>query len=243
MTALVLLALGVHDLAAVAPGPGARRPWVRLVAAVAAATAGALALLVSGAGLPVTLAALATALGAAGVWHALAPVRRPVWRTAAVGAVVVLAVAEHTGGLAGPARPPGLTLLAAGLVLLETSNRVTRDVLDLAGRPSGETAGEEAPDAAGAADGPGLRGGRFIGPMERLLMAALGLMGAWQAVAAIMAAKGIVRFPEIAQDARAQDPKGGPAGASAEEFLIGSLASWTLAAGAGVLVHLALGPA
>ena len=87
MTALVLLALGVHDLAAVAPGPGARRPWVRLVAAVAAATAGALALLVSGAGLPVTLAALATALGAAGVWHALAPVRRPVWRTAAVGAV------------------------------------------------------------------------------------------------------------------------------------------------------------
>ena len=57
----------------------------------------------------------------------------------------------------------------------------------------------------------------------------------------LAAAVGIVRFPEIAQDARAQDPKGGPAGASAEEFLIGSLASWTLAAGAGVLVHLALG--
>lgn len=239
MTALVLLALGVHDLTAVAPGPAARRPWVRLAAAVAAAVVGALALLVSGAGLPVTLAALATALGAAGIWHALAPARRPVWRTAAVGAVVVLAVAEHTGGLAGPATPSGLTLLAAGLVLLETANRVTRDVLDLAGRPSGEMT-EGDPDAA---DGPGLRGGRFIGPMERLLMAALGLMGAWQAVAAIMAAKGIVRFPEIAQDARAQDPKGGPAGASAEEFLIGSLASWTLAAGAGVLVHLALGPA
>ena len=59
-------------------------------------------------------------------------------------------------------------------------------------------------------------------------------------MAAIMAAKGIVRFPEISRDARSHEPKGGPPGASAEEFLIGSLASWTLAAGAGLLVHLAL---
>lgn len=237
MTALILLGLGVHDLAAVTPGPAARRPWLRLAAAVAAILLGVLVLSPSAGPGPGTLAAATTALGVAGVWHALAAARRPVWRTGVVAVVVLLAVAEHTGAAVVPPAPVGLVLLAAGLVLVETANVVTRDVLALAGRPSGEAD----PPADRERDAAGLRGGRFIGPMERLLMTVLGLLAAWQVVAAIMAAKGIVRFPEIAQDARAQDPKGGPAGASAEEFLIGSLASWTLAAGAGVLVHLALG--
>ncbi|WP_248123428.1 hypothetical protein [Micrococcus lacusdianchii] len=236
MTALVLLALGVHDLAAVTPGRAARRPWLRLVAAVVAVLAGIVALTLSAGAGPGTLASASVALGAACGWHGLAAAGRPVWRTAALGAVVVLAVAEHTGGLDVSRAPVGLTLLAAGLVLVETANVATRDVLALAGRPSGEA--DPAPQ--GEDDATGLRGGRFIGPMERLLMVVLGLMAAWQVVAAIMAAKGIVRFPEISRDARSHEPKGGPPGASAEEFLIGSLASWTLAAGAGLLVHLAL---
>ena len=79
----------------------------------------------------------------------------------------------------------------------------------------------------------GLRGGRYIGPMERLLMVVLGLAQAYPVIAALMAAKGIVRFPEISADRGA--------GSRAEEFLIGSLASWGLAAAGAVVVWLALG--
>ena len=82
-----------------------------------------------------------------------------------------------------------------------------------------------------AADG--LRGGRYIGPMERLLMVVLGLAQAYPVIAALMAAKGIVRFPEISADRGA--------GSRAEEFLIGSLTSWGLAAAGAVVVWLALG--
>src|SRR5690606_10974323 len=78
-----------------------------------------------------------------------------------------------------------------------------------------------------AVAGPLLRGGRLIGPLERLLVLTLGLAGVYPVIAAVLAAKGIVRFPEISAD-RAH-------GTKAEEFLIGSLASWT-AAGAGVLL-------
>ncbi|MFB2581907.1 hypothetical protein ACEXQD_11690 [Herbiconiux sp. P15] len=66
-----------------------------------------------------------------------------------------------------------------------------------------------------------LRGGRIIGPLERLLIVALSLAGALPIVAGILAAKGIVRFPEISHD--------GPGGSKAEYFLVGSLVSWSLA--------------
>jgi hypothetical protein len=66
-----------------------------------------------------------------------------------------------------------------------------------------------------------LRGGRIIGPLERLLIVGLTLAGALPIVAGVLAAKGIVRFPEISQD--------GPGGSKAEYFLVGSLVSWSLA--------------
>ena len=72
-----------------------------------------------------------------------------------------------------------------------------------------------------------MRGGRLIGPLERLLVLGLGLVGAFPVLAAVLAAKGIVRFPEISAD-RAR-------GTKAEEFLVGSLVSWTCA-GVGVLL-------
>lgn len=72
-----------------------------------------------------------------------------------------------------------------------------------------------------------LRGGRLIGPLERWLIVALALVGAQGIVAALMAAKGIVRFPEIS--------KNSGEGSKAEEFLVGSLVSWGLA-GAGALL-------
>ncbi|MGC5048216.1 hypothetical protein [Micrococcus porci] len=234
MTALTLLALGLRDLLAVTPGRTSRHPWRALLAAVGAVLIGGVVLAGGAASAAETLSAVALALGAVLAWHALARAGSPHLRVGALGGVVGLAVAEHTGALAVAHGPVGMALLGAGLVLVETANVVTRDVLRLAGRPSTDDV-HDADD-----DGEGLRGGRFIGPMERLLMAVLGLMAAWQVVAAIMAAKGIVRFPEISKDTRAGDAKGGPMGASAEEFLVGSLASWTLAAGAGLVVHLAL---
>ena len=58
-------------------------------------------------------------------------------------------------------------------------------------------------------------------------MLLLASTGAHQAVAALIAAKGAIRFPEISKDSTET---------KAEEFLVGSLASWTLAALAAVLL-------
>ncbi|MGO4536110.1 hypothetical protein [Leifsonia sp. 2MCAF36] len=72
-----------------------------------------------------------------------------------------------------------------------------------------------------AAPAAALRGGRVIGPLERILIVALALVGAEAVIVGLLAAKGIVRFPEISADGRR--------GSKAEEFLVGSLVSWTMA--------------
>ena len=73
-----------------------------------------------------------------------------------------------------------------------------------------------------------LRGGRWIGPLERLLIIVLAGAGAEVAIAAVVAAKGVIRFPEISQDTT---------GEKAEEFLIGSVSSWILAALVSMLIR------
>ena len=75
-----------------------------------------------------------------------------------------------------------------------------------------------------------MRGGRWIGPLERILILLLASVEAPAAIAAIVAAKGVIRFPEISQD---------KAGQKAEEFLIGSFASWILAVLGAVIIHFA----
>lgn len=80
---------------------------------------------------------------------------------------------------------------------------------------------------------PALKGGRLIGPLERLLVLGLTLSGMYALVAAILAAKGIVRFPEISRDSRD--------GNRAEYFLIGSLVSWTQALTAALLIWWSFG--
>ncbi|MET4582001.1 hypothetical protein ABIE21_001491 [Conyzicola nivalis] len=82
------------------------------------------------------------------------------------------------------------------------------------------SAAAEPPTPAPVAPFTELKGGRFIGPLERLFLLALVLAGAFTAVAAIVAAKGIIRFPEISKDA--------VGGSKAEYFLVGSFASWAL---------------
>ncbi|WP_314317915.1 hypothetical protein [Actinomyces oris] len=75
-----------------------------------------------------------------------------------------------------------------------------------------------------------MRGGRWIGPLERILILLLASVEAPAAIAAIVAAKGVIRFPEISQD---------KAGQKAEEFLIGSFVSWILAVLGAVIIHFA----
>lgn len=68
---------------------------------------------------------------------------------------------------------------------------------------------------------PQLKGGRWIGPLERIALTGLLVAGAFQVAAGLIAAKGIVRFPEMHED-RAEGNK-------AEYFLVGSFVSWTVA--------------
>ncbi len=74
----------------------------------------------------------------------------------------------------------------------------------------------------------GFKGGRLIGPLERVLVMLLTLAAAYPILAAMLAAKGIVRFPEISRD--------GETGARAEYFLVGSLVSWVIGLGGAFLI-------
>lgn len=140
--------------------------------------------------------------------------------------------------------------LGAGVFLLESANLVVRAALDgehtwrpaevsTPAPPSDATsapvstaanAGETAAVSAVIPSDPrhGFKGGRLIGPLERVLVMILTLAAAYPVLAAMLAAKGIVRFPEISRD--------GETGARAEYFLVGSLVSWVIGLGAAFLV-------
>ncbi|WP_229051282.1 hypothetical protein [Aeromicrobium sp. Leaf350] len=66
-----------------------------------------------------------------------------------------------------------------------------------------------------------LRGGRLLGPLERWLVFGFAVSGNLGAIAVVVAAKGILRFPEISQDSKD--------GMRAEYVLVGSFVSWSLA--------------
>jgi hypothetical protein len=65
--------------------------------------------------------------------------------------------------------------------------------------------------------------------MERLLILSLGVGGQVAAASAVVAAKGIIRFPEL----NAQKNRNGDVGIDevTEYFLVGSFTSWLLALG------------
>ena len=128
---------------------------------------------------------------------------------------------------------------AVGIIVLLTApaNRVVADILAVA-RHSSQEGGEAVVTGCRPSQGSGkqedsgssMRGGRWIGPLERVLILLLASVEAPAAIAAIVAAKGVIRFPEISED---------KAGQKAEEFLIGSFASWILAVLGAVTIHLA----
>ncbi len=130
---------------------------------------------------------------------------------------------------ASPAAHLGLPVLIAApgvLALLgPAANRtVAATLAAVRARASTLKTGEQPPRPVSL-----LRGGRVIGPLERILIVGLALVGAQGALAALLAAKGIVRFPEISRD---------NAGNAAEEFLIGSMTSWLIAGLAALALHL-----
>ena len=118
-----------------------------------------------------------------------------------------------------------LLVAAAMLAQLSTANIVVRLVLASVGalKPAGQ------PQASDR-----LRGGRILGPMERLLILGLGLAGQPTAAGLVIAAKGLIRFPELQAQARASGVGRGAGGEPGideitEYFLIGSFVSWLFA--------------
>ena len=111
-------------------------------------------------------------------------------------------------GHLGPTR----TVVLAGVLLVElsTSNLLVRLLLDATG-------------VSAASNETNLRGGRLLGPMERVFIVVLALGGELTAAAVVVAAKGLLRFPELERSRREQGPT-----AVSEYFLIGSFASWIL---------------
>lgn len=181
-----------------------------------------------------------------------APDRRRAFWPAVVLAVLCVAAVMFVGeradaGVLGAAWhvpspfglvPFDLAMLVAGVLvfLLESGNVVVRAALagEHAWQPSESHAAREADDDAEPDAAPPapvrtvFAGGRLIGPLERVLVLALTLVGGYALLAAMLAAKGIVRFPEISKD--------GETGARAEYFLVGSLVSWVTALGGALLV-------
>lgn len=247
---LLLVGVAISDLVF----SWSRRP--RLAEGVAAAVVVGLGLLVGVGGFGEVLGLLAVAVAVV-AWgesvtygfgarrYALPLTVLPV---VVAGAVLASAARAPSGGPAGrwldhatlplvaglePDR--ALLLLGVLLVQLSTGNVLVRLVLGASGttHPMRSTTGPA----------PALKGGRLLGPMERVFIVGLGLAGQVTAASIVIAAKGLLRFPEL-QAART-DASGGPSGPPGpgihevtEYFLVGSFVSWTVS-----LVALALAAA
>ncbi|MDO7867105.1 hypothetical protein [Nocardioides jiangxiensis] len=149
---------------------------------------------------------------------------------AVAGAVVLspLAAAPGAGGPLGrwldtvpwpllhDAAPERVLLVAAlALVQLSTGNVVVRLVLT--------ATGTVLPAQHGTAGDPEtrLKGGRLLGPMERLVILGLGLAGELTAAGIVIAAKGLLRFPELQSKGEQERIH-----QLTEYFLVGSFVSW-----------------
>lgn len=251
--AVWLVALGLADL--VRAGTGGSLRWSLPAGAV---TVLGLALL-TGLTAPVDLVVLLASLLALGLWQRLSA-QAVTTGTGHVGALAslgggvlwLLALsgwASPAGGpvgrwlgwadlpLLGPGADPGRVLLVVGLVLvnLSTANVLVRLVLVAVGamRPvlRGDLATSDDPQPSDQ-----LRGGRLLGPMERVLILGLGLAGQLTAAGLVIGAKGLIRFPELQatrKDGSGVDGVG--IDHVTEYFLVGSFVSWLVA-----LVSLAL---
>ena len=106
--------------------------------------------------------------------------------------------------------------LAVGPALVGTANAAVRLALAAVRVQLG---GATTPDRT-------LRGGRLIGPIERLLVFGFALGGQPTAASLIIAAKGLLRYPELSTSSRLGV---GKVDEVSEYVLVGSLVSWTIA--------------
>lgn len=265
--AILLIGLGCADLARSSRTTRGRATAHVLAPVVVATVAG-----LSGVHAWPDVVALALGLGGAAAWIELSgrtqrTGRDAVWALAVLAATLVglLAFSGAATAPGGPlqrwldwadlpadAAPPlarVLLLVGLGLFNIATANVIVRLVLLAIGalRPDQVT---RPPDPQPADR---LKGGRLLGPMERLVILGLGLAGEFGAAGLVIAAKGLLRFPEIQASGRAGAAAlgaGGPAGAAnpglpgglasartgpvgiddvTEYFLVGSFVSWLLA--------------
>lgn len=222
LLALLLVAVGVADLLPTGHGRATRAVPVAVATAVLAGLALGLGL----AWHTAWVAAVGCAIVA--IWRHGGSHRRYRGASLGTGAVAALAAAAFGQEVPVDTEPPmadwyrsldvpGLAdvdlvrfVLGAGVVLfcLGSANVVVRAVLDGLG-----------PDLL--SEEQTVRGGRVLGPLERVFVVALALAGQFGALAAIVAAKGVLRYPEISKDE--------PDGSKAEYVLVGTFVSWAVA--------------
>lgn len=249
LVAVALLAFGVGDLVA---HLCAGRRHLAVATGMAAAVAGGLAAL-SGASWLVAVGAAAGAGVLVAGWRcgsAAALNRREhegkrwarrrrrlaAGMLVAMGVVLCLAIgmSGSAGHVSGPldcwysgldtpvARRVPLEQFMVGLgvvvFLVASANQIVRLVLETAGTPAWK--GEDT-----------FKGGRFLGPLERLLIAAMVLGGDLTGGVIVIAAKGLLRLSEMRSD------KGlGPNSDAVEYLLIGTFTSLVVAGGLAGLV-------
>lgn len=131
-------------------------------------------------------------------------------------------------GVRGLSTSRFLLVLGGLLVQCSTGNVVVRLVL-----AATHTVNPAATDPAHR-ERVALKGGRLLGPMERLVIVGFGLAGALTAASLVIAAKSLIRWPEIQSFKR---EGGGPSITDVTEyFLVGSFVSWMVALGTLVLL-------
>lgn len=252
--ALILIAVSLMDWLALLPDTAAGRSRLLLIGAVFSALAAALAYAVYGAPGVALVTFLTVFLGGL-AWTGLRDAQDKGW-VAIAALAAMLAVGAFVLPVLVPADPlansvplqflaayladlpwnrserlnPELVLLILGLLLFlgPTANAVVKTVMTQI-RSFDYNASEQQ-----------LKGGRYIGPLERWLIFGLALAGQPTAAALVVSAKSIIRFPELqskagrpealapvdGDDARPREQK---IDELTEYFLIGSLLSWLLA--------------
>lgn len=133
------------------------------------------------------------------------------------------------GLVQGMSSDAALLLVGVFLVQLSTGNVIVRLVLAATGtinpaRSHGRNSEE-----------PPLKGGRLLGPMERVFILGMALAGQLTAASIVVAAKGLLRYPEL-QAARDPADRGPGIHALTEYFLLGTFLSWMVALGSLVLL-------
>ena len=216
----------------------------QMIGALVVLVLGVLAGLTSGRDVIALLAVAVVVLawGYAVTWGFGHPAQNAAWLPLALF-VVVLTTAVACSGLAPPAAgllerwldslslPAAdglgadrfLLVLGAFGIQLATGNVLVRLVLKSTGTINPRKDGGMPPTQ--------LKGGRLLGPLERVFILALALGGQVTAASIVVAAKGLLRFPELSSRHEQQTVH-----EMTEYFLLGSFVSWLVALGSYVLL-------